>query len=269
MNPTQVCAKCGAENPLSDFYFDSRNKRHRSSCKECDKGSARERALRRYHANIEKSRAEQRDRYARRRRDPEAVQEGREKGRARMRDWREKNPERNQENARRFYWSNREAEIERAKRWQAENAEHMRAFRRRWYRENMEESRAQSREWYHANKERSRETNRRWRKENPLRVSAKHRRRKARLRGADGDGVTVEQWAEIMARFNGACAYCGATGEMLTMDHVEPIARGGADTPENAVPACVSCNSSKGARFLLEWVVSGADRCPVQFQPRG
>ncbi|WP_229776528.1 HNH endonuclease [Deinococcus ruber] len=49
-----------------------------------------------------------------------------------------------------------------------------------------------------------------------------------------------------------ACIYCGAT-ENLSLDHVVPWSRGGADTFENLVTACRSCNSSKNARTPVEW----------------
>lgn len=50
-----------------------------------------------------------------------------------------------------------------------------------------------------------------------------------------------------------ACAYCGGPGP-LEREHVEPISRGGTDTPDNTVWACFPCNRDKGNRFLLEWV---------------
>lgn len=48
------------------------------------------------------------------------------------------------------------------------------------------------------------------------------------------------------------CIYCGAT-ENLTYDHLIPTSEGGSDVISNQVPACQSCNSSKGARDVIEW----------------
>lgn len=44
-----------------------------------------------------------------------------------------------------------------------------------------------------------------------------------------------------------ACVYCGAT-EVLTLDYVKPLTRGGEMSLENAVTACATCNSSRGGR---------------------
>ena len=48
------------------------------------------------------------------------------------------------------------------------------------------------------------------------------------------------------------CVYCGGT-EGLSWDHLIPRSKGGPDTIGNHVPACRSCNSSKGDRDVLEW----------------
>lgn len=50
-----------------------------------------------------------------------------------------------------------------------------------------------------------------------------------------------------------ACCYCGSS-EFLSVDHLIPTKRGGANTGDNLVWACRSCNSSKCARDALEWL---------------
>lgn len=51
----------------------------------------------------------------------------------------------------------------------------------------------------------------------------------------------------LLRRDHHACQYCGAT-ERLTLDHVVPKSRGGPDTWDNLVAACVPCNNRKGSR---------------------
>ncbi len=56
----------------------------------------------------------------------------------------------------------------------------------------------------------------------------------------------------ILRRDNHRCQYCGATDVPLTIDHIIPKARGGEDTWENLITACVRCNNKKGDRLLDE-----------------
>jgi 5-methylcytosine-specific restriction endonuclease McrA len=48
------------------------------------------------------------------------------------------------------------------------------------------------------------------------------------------------------------CQYCRKSGEDMTLDHVIPRSRGGQDTWENIVVACVRCNVHKGNRTPKE-----------------
>ncbi len=52
----------------------------------------------------------------------------------------------------------------------------------------------------------------------------------------------------IIKRDNNMCQYCGATSGNMTVDHVIPKLRKGADTWENLVCACERCNNKKGNR---------------------
>jgi HNH endonuclease len=51
------------------------------------------------------------------------------------------------------------------------------------------------------------------------------------------------------------CCYCGSN-DNLSIDHLIPRKKGGADNGENFVWACKSCNSSKNAKDMLEWLES-------------
>jgi 5-methylcytosine-specific restriction endonuclease McrA len=56
----------------------------------------------------------------------------------------------------------------------------------------------------------------------------------------------------LLQRDNHSCQYCGYLGEGLTLDHVVPRSRGGEDSWENMVTACVRCNVKKGNRTPKE-----------------
>ncbi|MFZ9343324.1 MAG: HNH endonuclease [Candidatus Nanopelagicaceae bacterium] len=60
--------------------------------------------------------------------------------------------------------------------------------------------------------------------------------------------------ASIKEYWNNQCAYCGSS-DNLTLDHVHPKTKGGHDTTHNVVPACRSCNQSKGSNHWLSWWV--------------
>ena len=51
----------------------------------------------------------------------------------------------------------------------------------------------------------------------------------------------------VLRRDRFKCQYCGSR-EQLTIDHVHPKSRGGKDSWENLVAACVPCNNRKGNR---------------------
>jgi hypothetical protein len=78
--------------------------------------------------------------------------------------------------------------------------------------------------------------------------------------------------AEVTARCGSRCWYCGRQminfgrrvqegedfGLRASVDHFQPTSRGGAESPENLVPACSRCNTVKGNRQFAEartWLI--------------
>ena len=51
----------------------------------------------------------------------------------------------------------------------------------------------------------------------------------------------------ILRRDGHRCQYCG-TSQNLTVDHVVPKSKGGEDSWDNLVTACIKCNNKKGNR---------------------
>jgi len=64
---------------------------------------------------------------------------------------------------------------------------------------------------------------------------------------------TWEEWEFACEWFDNRCAYCDVTS-FLTQDHLVPVSGGGPWTVLNIIPACVSCNSSKGSRQAHLWI---------------
>lgn len=66
--------------------------------------------------------------------------------------------------------------------------------------------------------------------------------------------MTPKNLSDRLNLFDGCCAYCGEhLGKNKQIDHVVPISKLGADTLDNIVFACQSCNTSKGNRNFLDW----------------
>lgn len=78
------------------------------------------------------------------------------------------------------------------------------------------------------------------------------RRRKRRMARVEHD-LTRSQWNALTAAWGG-CAYCGATDRPLQRDCVLAVSRGGRYTLDNIVPACRSCNASKGNGEVTAWM---------------
>ncbi|HLS93705.1 MAG TPA: HNH endonuclease [Microbacterium sp.] len=85
----------------------------------------------------------------------------------------------------------------------------------------------------------------------------------------------------VLRRDGNRCAYCGRSAN--TIDHVIPRSRGGQDSWENLVAACVKCNNVKSDRTPQEmgwnllirptaphgptWVVKGSERAEPAWEP--
>jgi 5-methylcytosine-specific restriction endonuclease McrA len=74
------------------------------------------------------------------------------------------------------------------------------------------------------------------------------RREKARARE-----LRQTQWWK-RKRSSGVCHWCGGRfdPQILTMDHVVPLVRGGRSTKGNVVSSCKECNTKKSHRLAWE-----------------
>jgi hypothetical protein len=62
--------------------------------------------------------------------------------------------------------------------------------------------------------------------------------------------------SDIWAKTEGRCYYCGLQlgwSTTFNTDHVVPRIKGGSDSIKNTVPACRSCNSTKGGKDLEDF----------------
>jgi hypothetical protein len=56
----------------------------------------------------------------------------------------------------------------------------------------------------------------------------------------------------VFKRDSFCCQYCGATppGQVIEVDHINPVVNGGKNTIDNLITACFDCNRGKGAGLL-------------------
>lgn len=102
--------------------------------------------------------------------------------------------------------------------------------------------------------EHGRERSREYRKNNPHRRREFNDLRSERMRSNPGFvPFSHGEWERHKRLFGGECAYCHRPSEILEMDHVIPLSRGGRHALANIVPACPSCNRTKSSLLLVEW----------------
>lgn len=82
-------------------------------------------------------------------------------------------------------------------------------------------------------------------------VRYRHKRRAMKL----NNGTFTVTDKDLKKIYNSPCIYCGSLYK-ITNEHVMPLSRGGVDGIGNLASACLSCNTSKGGRTVMEWRMS-------------
>ena len=138
--------------------------------------------------------------------------------------------------------TNRELEIQRHRDWKSNNKDWVRQYNADYRANNLQSIR--ERAW--RNRKKTSLRMRKWRRANRDKVKANRYRRRARLNDVPGY-ATPEQIRARWDYYGGLCYICGCKAEAI--DHVKPLAAGGANWPCNLRPICHYCNSSKGSKW--------------------
>lgn len=75
-------------------------------------------------------------------------------------------------------------------------------------------------------------------------------REQARPKATDRQPFSPEMKDQVWLKTNGHCSYCGIPllpFTNFTIDHVQPVSRGGTDAFVNLTPCCKTCNARKNA----------------------
>lgn len=170
------------------------------------------------------------------------------------------NREQLNEYKKRYYAENREEHGERGRRYYEENREAVNEYKLRWAAENRETVRESQRRYHAKNRDAISQRNRQWRLDNLHSVREyarlKSHRRRAKMRASQIVEFTPEQLQQRMAYYGNRCwiqlpGVC--TGGFDHVDHVKPIAKGGADMLANLRPACRPCNQSKSGKWPFKF----------------
>lgn len=106
-------------------------------------------------------------------------------------------------------------------------------------------------EWGRKNKGKRDEAKRKWRLKNKELTNHLTKGYHSRRKGAVGEHSLLE-WNRLCELFGNKCLSCGLKVK-LTKDHIVPLSKGGTDYIENIQPLCISCNSKKGNREIINY----------------
>jgi len=136
-----------------------------------------------------------------------------------------------------------------------EHREEIAEYKKQYYEENKEQIAEHMKQYYEENKEQIAEHMKQYREENPhIQFNAHNKRRQ--LEENQGNGITKEQWLEMMIFFDFKCAYSGeklSSKEVRTIDHIIALNNGGLNEIWNCLPMYKSYNSSKNTKDMEQW----------------
>jgi 5-methylcytosine-specific restriction endonuclease McrA len=151
------------------------------------------------------------------------------------------------------YAADPSATAERATKWNKENPGKRKAISRKYDASHPEIRRAACKRFRQKHPEYFKAKMAEWKAQNPTKNREYVANRRARTTGSGGR-ITARQINDLYGQQNGRCAGCRKNvGEDFHLDHVMPLALGGAHSIENAQILCARCNQSKHAKHPVKW----------------
>ena len=160
----------------------------------------------------------------------------------------------NKEEIEKHYENNKEKKLE----YQKEYNKKHREERLEYNKKHREERLKYNKEWRKNNSEYDKKRQKQWRENNPNKIFNNCAKRRQRLEN-QGNGITKEQWLEMMNFFEWRCAYSGRylgnkeNKSIRSIDHIVPLVQGGLNEIWNCVPMYNNYNKSKNTTDMLEW----------------
>ena len=240
METIKICSKCGKELPATSEYFHNRKDSKdglRTECKTCKANRAKQHYTQDKVSILSKNK-EYRDNH-------------KEQSLAAQRNWVLKNKEKFTATCNRYYKNNQTTLDEINKLWVKNNKSARVKHTKKYYENNKAMLCEKGKIRYQNYGPEYAQHKKEYRQGHPELCCMHSQRRRARRRLLPAT-LTVEQWEQIKKDFDGKCAYCGEELP-LEQEHFIPVTKGGEYTHNNIIPACKSCNSSKGPRSFFEW----------------
>ena len=157
-----------------------------------------------------------------------------------------KNSERNKDNKNYKEWK-KKYDKEYRKKYRKEHEEELREYNRKY-----------NKKYYEEHKEELKDKKKQYYKNNPQ-ISFNSFNRRRVKKESQGNGITKEQWYEMMEFFDWKCAYSGEyiggdnKDKKRTIDHIVALDNGGEHEIWNCIPMLKSYNSQKRIFNMLEW----------------
>ncbi len=159
-----------------------------------------------------------------------------------------------------YYEDNKEDLNKKGKEYREKNKKRLNEHRRERYKKNKEKedeyNKKYYKKYYENNKEKIKEHIKQWKEDNPEKVF-NHANRRRQLEENQGNGITKDQWLEMMEFFEFKCAYSGIQlgKDNRSIDHIVALNNGGENEVWNCVPMHRNYNTSKHANDMLEWYI--------------
>ena len=234
------CSKCGEILHVSKFNKSKSGKYGvRNDCKECRK---------KYREGRKEEKREYNKKY---------YEENKGEILERQKQYYEDNKDYYKEYNKQYYEENKGEILERQKEYREEHEDYYKEYSKKYYENNKEEISERHSNYYKENKEKIDEYNNKWRKENQDKWFNYGSNRREKI---NSNGITKEQWIEMMDFFSWKCAYSDKKlgnnkDNIRTVDHIVPLAKNGEHEIWNCVPMYRPYNSSKNTKDMLSWYI--------------
>ena len=236
----KVCTKCG--RLLVAYEGNFRRQKGgkwglRANCKRCEK---------QYYEENKEQIAEKRKQY---------YEENKEQIKEYHKQYREEHKEQIKEYHKQYREEHKEQIKENKKQYYEENKEYFTEYNKQYYEENKEYFTEHNKQYKEEHKEEIAEYYKQYCEENPhIKFNASNRRRSKEEN--QGNGITKEQWLEMMIFFDFKCAYSGEklnNKEVRTIDHIVALDNKGLNEIWNCVPMYRPYNTSKHTKDMEQW----------------